>query len=99
MSDGRKNNGGVREGSGRPKKVTEELANTRISKALKSLYKQDEDEDNINLFLTAFIPTDRGQLFIAQHLLGKPKETTETTVLSQGNKPLIVIGNSVNERD
>ena len=98
--DGRKNNSGTKGNKGgRPKKVTEELANTRISRALKSLYKQDEDEDNINLFLTAFIPTDRGQLFIAQHLLGKPKETTETTVLSQGNKPLIVIGNSINERD
>jgi len=90
--DGRKNNGGVRPNSGRPKKLDEELANTRILRALKDLYKQDEDEDNVNGFLTDFIPTERGQMFIAQHLLGKPKEVTETTVINGGDKPLIVIG-------
>ncbi len=80
VEDGRKNNGGKREGSGRPKKVTEELANTRILKALKNLYHKNQDEDNVNSFLIEFIPTERGQMFIAQHLLGKPKETIETKV-------------------
>tara|TARA_R110002050_G_C8581396_1_gene483680 strand:- start:164 stop:448 length:285 start_codon:yes stop_codon:yes gene_type:complete len=88
--------GGKREGAGRPKKVDEELANTRIAKALKSLYKQDENEDNVNSFLIDFIPTERGQMFIAQHLLGKPKEVSETTLISGGDKPMIVIGTKVN---
>ena len=95
--DGRKNNGGVRPNSGRPKKLDEELANTRILRALKDLYKQDEDEDNVNGFLTDFIPTERGQMFIAQHLLGKPKEVSETTVINGGDKPLILINKKPNE--
>ena len=92
--DKRKENGGhsTKGKAGRPKKVDEELANTRIFKALKSLYKSNEDEDNVNSFLLEFIPTERGQMFIAQHLLGKPKEVTETTVINGGEKPLIVIG-------
>ena len=90
--DKRINNGGKREGAGRPKKLDEELANTRILRALKGLYKKEEDEDNVNDFLTDFIPTERGQMFIAQHLLGKPKEVTETTVINGGEKPVIVIG-------
>ena len=89
------NQGGKREGAGRPKKLDEELANTRIARALKGLYKQEENEDNVNSFLIDFIPTERGQMFIAQHLLGKPKEVSETTVINGGNKPLIVIGKSV----
>ena len=89
MSD---NKGGKREGAGRPKKVDEELANTRIAKALKTLYKQEENEENINVFLVDFIPTERGQMFIAQHLLGKPKEVSETTVITGGEKPVIIIG-------
>ena len=91
VEDGRKNNGGKREGSGRPKKVTEELANTRILKALKGLYKQKENEENVNSFLLEFIPTERGQMFIAQHLLGKPKEVTETIITNADDKPIIVI--------
>jgi len=91
--DKRKNNGGhsTKGKAGRPKKLDEELANTRILRALKGLYKKDEDEDNVNDFLTDFIPTERGQMFIAQHLLGKPKEVTETIVTNANDKPIIVI--------
>ena len=93
MSDKRKNNGGAREGAGRPKKVTEELANTRILNALKKLYKQDEDEDNVNSFLIDFIPTERGQMFIAQHLLGKPKETLDVKGdIDISKNPIIMFG-------
>ena len=95
--DGRKNNGGVRPNSGRPKKLDEELANTRIMRGLKSLYNQEEEEDNVNEFLVGFIPTERGQMFIAQHLLGKPKEVSETTVINGGDKPLILINKKPNE--
>ena len=96
--DNRKNNGGHSTAgrAGRPKKLDEELANTRILKALKSLYKQEDDEENVNVFLVDFIPTERGQMFIAQHLLGKPKEVSETTVINGGDKPMIIIGKPSN---
>jgi len=95
--DGRSKNGGHSTAgkAGRPKKLDEELANIRIARALKGLYKQEENEDNVNSFLVDFIPTERGQMFIAQHLLGKPKEVSETTVINGGSKPLIVIGKGV----
>ena len=98
MSDKRKNNSGTKGNKGgRPNKVTEELANTRILKALKHLYKQDEDEDNVNSFLIDFIPTERGQMFIAQHVLGKPKETIDMKGdLGISQNPIIVFGKKVN---
>ena len=91
--DGRRNNGGhsTKGRAGRPQKVTEELANTRILRALKDLHKKETDEDNVNEFLVDFITTERGQMFIAQHLLGKPKEVTETIVTNADDKPIIVI--------
>lgn len=84
--------GGKRAGAGRKPKAQEELANTRILSALRTLYKKDADEENINLFLVDFIPTGRGQQFIAEHLLGKPKEIKETTITSVENTPVIVFG-------
>jgi hypothetical protein len=71
------NRGGAREGAGRPKKLDEELANKRILRALKGVHKKESDEDNVNDFLKGFITTERGQMFIAQHLLGIPKQVNE----------------------
>jgi hypothetical protein len=91
--DKRKDNGGHSTAgkAGRPKKLDEELANTRIMRGLKSLYNQEEEEDNVNEFLVGFIPTERGQMFIAQHLLGKPKEVSETTIINTDEKKIGVL--------
>ena len=66
--------GGVREGAGRPSKVDEDKAKTLIHKALKLIYSKDQDDDNTILFLKEFATTPKGQQFVAEHLLGKPKE-------------------------
>ena len=79
MADGRKNNGGAREGAGRKSKAEEDKAKDLIKAALKELYNKDKDDDNIIQFLKDFSQSSRGQQFIAEHLLGKPKENLNLT--------------------
>ena len=71
--DGRKNNGGNKN-AGRKSKSDENKAQQLIKKALHKLYNQEEDDDNTIMFLHDFAQTPRGQQFIAEHLIGKPKE-------------------------
>ncbi len=74
--DGRKNNGGNKN-AGRKPKADEEHALTIIKKALKAIYSTDDDEDAKIAFLKKFSETSRGQLFIAEHLFGKPRDVVE----------------------
>ena len=80
--------GGARPGAGRKPKADEDKAKNLIKLALKKLYKQDDDDKNIVLFLHSFAQTTKGQQFIAEHLLGKPKETIESTVTLQNIEPI-----------
>jgi hypothetical protein len=76
----KKQRGGAREGAGR-RTVNDELkVNELFSKAIKVLYKQDTDEDNKVKFIVDLLDSQRGQIFVAEHLFGKPKETRETTL-------------------
>ena len=74
MPDKRKDNGGAREGSGRKSKADEDKAKALIRQALKSIYSKDGDDENTVAFLKDFAQTPKGQQFVAEHLLGKPKE-------------------------
>jgi hypothetical protein len=66
-------------GKGRPPKVEEEKVNNIFLKALSELYSTvTEDETKIS-FVQELMQSQRGQLFIAEHIFGKPKETIETT--------------------
>jgi hypothetical protein len=76
----KKKNGGVRAGAGRPTKVDELKANAIFINALKVLYKQDLDDDNKIAFVVDLLDSQRGQIFVAEHIFGKPKETVETTL-------------------
>ena len=76
----KKKNGGVRAGAGRPTKVDELKANAIFIKALKVLYKQDTDDENKVSFIVDLLDSQRGQIFVAEHIFGKPKETVETTL-------------------
>jgi hypothetical protein len=76
----KKKNGGVRAGAGRPTKVDELKANAIFINALKVLYKQDLDDDNKVAFVVDLLDSQRGQIFVAEHIFGKPKETVETTL-------------------
>lgn len=85
-------------GKGRPPKVEEEKVNNIFIKALGELYnKETEEETKIAFVKNTLMESQRGQLFIAEHIFGKPKETIEAThnindfnikdIFKIGNKP------------
>ena len=53
--------------------------NTLFVQALKVLYKQDTDDANKINFIVDLLDSQRGQIFVAEHIFGKPKEIIETT--------------------
>jgi len=66
---------------GRPTKIDEQKANTIFLNALKDLYNTEIDDDAKKTFVKkVLMEIPRGQLFIAEHLFGKPKETVEQTL-------------------
>tara|TARA_R100001244_G_scaffold124761_2_gene94655 strand:+ start:90 stop:374 length:285 start_codon:yes stop_codon:yes gene_type:complete len=83
MSDGRANNGGAREGAGRPTKADEKQAISRIVTALKVIFSKDDDEDAVTAFLVDYGGTKDGKGFFAQHLLGLPKKNIDVTTNGQ----------------
>jgi len=72
-------NGGKREGAGRKPKADEEKVNTIFSNALKTFYKVDTDIEAKEKLVHTLLESQRGQIFVSEHLFGKPKETVETT--------------------
>jgi hypothetical protein len=67
-------------GKGRPPKADEEKVNNIMLTALKELYNVETDEEaKITFIKDTLLDSQRGQLFIAEHIFGKPKETIETT--------------------
>ena len=90
-------NGGKREGAGRPTKVDEEKANELMIRALKEIYSKDKDDDAKVSFIKDLASGTRGQIFIAEHLFGKPKESTDIT--SNGESISFRIGELVKFKD
>jgi hypothetical protein len=79
MEDKRKYNGGNKS-AGRKPKVEEEKVNNLFVNALKELYRTDvEDEAKVLFIKDKLLESQRGQIFVAEHIFGKPKETIETT--------------------
>jgi hypothetical protein len=79
MEDKRKYNGGNKS-AGRKTKVEEEKVNNLFVNALKELYKTETDDAAKILFIKdKLLDSQRGQIFIAEHIFGKPKETSEIT--------------------
>jgi len=79
MEDKRKYNGGNKN-AGRKPKVEEEKVNNIFLKALGELYNNDtEEETKIAFVKNTLMDSQRGQLFIAEHIFGKPKDIIETT--------------------
>ena len=78
---GKHNKGGAREGAGRKTKADEQKVNTYFLNALKSLYsKESDDEAKVEFIKDKLLDSQRGQIFIAEHLFGKPKETVDQNV-------------------
>lgn len=84
-------------GKGRPPKVEEEKVNNIFLKALGQLYnKETEEETKIAFVKNTLMESQRGQLFIAEHIFGKPKEVIEAThnVNDFNIKDIFKVGNS-----
>ena len=73
-----KQNGGARKGAGRKTKADEQKVNTLFVNALKELYNEDNEESaKIKFIKSTLMDSQRGQLFIAEHIFGKPKDISE----------------------
>ena len=79
MEDKRKYNGGNKN-AGRKPKVDEQKVNTLFVNALKELYdKETDDEAKIHFIKKVLLESQRGQLFVAEHVFGKaPQEIKQT---------------------
>jgi hypothetical protein len=75
--------GGKREGAGRKSKAIEQQANEIILKALKVLYSTDCEQTAKQDFIIDLASNIRGKMFIAEHLLGKPKESLNVSTSNQ----------------
>ena len=81
---------------GRPTKVDEQKVNNIFLKALGELYNKDtEEETKIAFVKSTLMESQRGHLFIAEHIFGKPKEIIEAThnVNDFNIKDIFKIGN------
>lgn len=84
--DGRKNNGGARKGAGRPTKADEQKTNNIFLSALKRIHGTTEDDETKILFTMELMQSERGKMFVAEHLFGKPKEIKD---ISLNNVPVV----------
>jgi hypothetical protein len=71
--------GGAIPGNGRKSKADEEKVNTLFANALKTFYKVDLEVEAKEKLVHTLLESQRGQIFISEHLFGKPKEIVETT--------------------
>ncbi len=79
--DGRKHNGGARQGAGRKPKREEDKLNNLFVEAVKRITKKDDDDEaKIDILVKLWETSARGQIFIAEHLFGKPKENVDVNV-------------------
>jgi len=76
--------GGARQGAGR-KPINEELSKVAlIQKAVNIYYETDLDDEGKQKLINDLLGFERGMMFIAEHLLGKPKETIENINIDAG---------------
>lgn len=66
--------GGRRKGSGRPTKAQKEQSNFIFATALSQIYKTDNDFDTKVEFVKELVRTQRGKMYVAEMLWGKPKD-------------------------
>lgn len=69
-----------REGAGRKSKAEEFKANTIIAGALKKIYNVDTDLEAKEKLIEQLMKNVRGQLFLAEHLLGKPTVVSDVKI-------------------
>lgn len=72
--------GGAIPGNGRKSKADEQKVNVLFVNALKTFYKVDEEFEAKEKLVHTLLESQRGQIFISEHLFGKPKETIDSNV-------------------
>lgn len=77
-----KKRGGARPNAGRKPVAEEEKVNNLFITALKELYKKEtDDEAKVHFIKNDLMSSQRGQLFIAEHIFGKaPQEIKQTNL-------------------
>lgn len=84
--------GGARPGAGRKPKAEEEKANEIFLTMIKSVKNVDTDDEARIALAKELFTFERGCMFIAEHVFGKPKETIENINLNLtpifGDNPL-----------
>ena len=73
-----KSHGGARIGAGAKKKADVEKANEVFLSMIKAVHDVSTDDEAKRELAKTLYSFERGQMFIAEHIFGKPKETIET---------------------
>lgn len=76
----KKQNGGARPGAGRKSVADEKKVNEVFLNALRKINNVETDEEAKIYFAEDLLTFERGKMFIAEHLFGKPKETVDQNV-------------------
>lgn len=89
--DKRKNNSGtIGNKGGRKSKAEEQKVNTLFSTALQRMYNTDEPDEAKIKFIQELADSQRGQIFIAEHLFGKAPQVLDVETNDKGS---VGIGN------
>lgn len=76
--------GGKREGAGAKRKADIEKANEVFLSMIKSVHSVETDDEAKQELAKTLYSFERGQMFIAEHIFGKPKETIENINIDAG---------------
>ena len=79
-----KSHGGARIGAGAKKKADVEKANEVFLSMIKSVHDVETDDEAKQELAKTLYSFERGQMFIAEHIFGKPKETIENINIDAG---------------
>jgi hypothetical protein len=80
--------GGARANAGAPRKSEVEQSNFIFISAIKDVYNAENDEDARKEFVKELLTFERGKMFIAEHVFGKPKQIVEQTNINIEEKDL-----------
>jgi hypothetical protein len=72
--------GGATIGAGRKSVADEQKTNAIFISAIKKVSNVETDEEARIVFATDLLTFERGKMFIAEHIFGKPKETIDQNV-------------------
>lgn len=79
-----KSHGGARAGAGAKKKADIEKANKVFLTMIKSVHSVETDDEAKQELAKTLYSFERGQMFIAEHIFGKPKEIIENINIDAG---------------